>query len=238
MAYDFTDIPSRKIRAMLAVLFSVDSGHDHDGTNSKLVELTGTPAEASVDTAQIKAGALAATADGRGKFAANFFDAATLAAKIATAAFAATAPIRALFADGIWTLAKLAATARTQVVTYQVENLGAGADLTTRAIFEVPAGLVATVTNCRIISQGTAAGVDDDNTCIIAVTDGTNTIATITYDTDLAFPAENVSESLGAIGAHGVLNAAEKLCFTITNGTAANPPAFMIQVTYTLTDAA
>lgn len=76
----------------------------------------------TVGTAQLAAGALSADAAGRGKFAGDFFDAATVLAKFATdsflnaellklvadGAFQADAATRALFADAIWTMAKLA----------------------------------------------------------------------------------------------------------------------------------
>lgn len=141
--------------------------------------------------------------------------------------------------SGSVTLAKLASTAKTHVLCVPVEDLAADGDIAARAVFEVPAGLVATLTDARIIMQGSAAGVDDANTCVITLTDGTNTIVSKTYNTGTAMPAANASGSLGALDAtHKVLAAAEKLHFTVTNGTTANPPAMVLQVAYTLAEAA
>jgi predicted RecA/RadA family phage recombinase len=76
----------------------------------------------TVSTTNLAVGVLAASAAGRGKVAANFFDVATVLAKFATdsianaaliqviadGSFQADAPTRALFASGIWTGASLA----------------------------------------------------------------------------------------------------------------------------------
>lgn len=142
-------------------------------------------------------------------------------------------------AAGTVTLEKLAATAKTHVLSIQVPDLDAGADITTRAAFEVPAGLTATVTDARIIMQGAAAGVDDANTCVISILNGANAIATATYNTATAMPDENASGSLGALdAAKKVLAAGSKLHYTVTNGATANPPAMVLQVAYTLATAA
>ena len=248
MAYNFTD---KDLANLLNYVFSVANGHDHDGTNSKAVT-TGTPADGAVTVAKLGANAIAASAAGRGKMQDGFFDAATVLAKFATdsvknanllkliqdGAFQADAASRALFADGFATLAKLAATAKTQVLSFAVEDLAAGADITARAILEVPAGFAYTLTGASIISNGTAAGIDAGNTCVVALTDGTNTICTVTYDNATPFPAENASGSMGALdGTHKVMAAGEKLTLAVTNGATANPPAFRVQVTYTLADA-
>ncbi len=141
-------------------------------------------------------------------------------------------------ADDTVTLAKLATTAKKQVFSYKVEDLAADADISTRAILEVPTGLVFTITAAKLISNGTAAGIDDSNTCVVSILNGTNAIATVTYNATTAFPAENVSGSLGTLSAtYKVLSAGEKLHFTVTNGTTANPPAFQLQIEYTIADA-
>jgi hypothetical protein len=200
---------------------------------------TATIADGGVTLAKLATGILAASATGRAAIADNFFDAATILAKIADGAFAADANTLALFGDGIWTLAKMAATAKTHVLTYQVEDLGAGDDITDRVIFAAPTGLDVTITGAFIIPQGAAAGIDDSNTCVIALTDGTNTIVSATYDSDPAFPAAAAVTSLGTPDeTHKALAAGEKLYLAVTTGTTANPPAFMLQVTYTVADAA
>ena len=137
------------------------------------------------------------------------------------------------------TPAKMSATANTRFLSIPIEDLAANGDITARAVFAVPTGLTATLVKASIIMQGSAAGVDDANTCVIALTDGTNTIVSKTYNTATAMPAANAEGDLGALNAtHKVLAAGERLHFTVTNGTAANPPAMVLQVAYTLADAA
>ena len=232
----------QRLLAALETVFDVSAGHDHDGTNSKLVE-AGAPA----------AGALSADETGRAMMADDYFDAATVLAKfdadsfdnaqlilaIKDGAFNADAATRALFDDGIWPLAKLAATAKYHILNYQVEDLGEGADITGRCIFAAPAGIDVTVKKVYIIPQGNAAGIDDSNTCLINLADGTNTLVEKEYDTDPAFPAAAAVTDLGTVHAvHGILSAGEKLYLTVTNGATANPPAFMLQVVYSVADAA
>lgn len=247
--YNFKNVA--ELVDLLCLVFDTVNGHDHDGTNSKAVT-TGTPADSAVTTAKIAAGALAASAAGRGKIADDFFDAATVLAKfdadsftnavllllIADGAFVADASTRALFADGFLPPAKMTATANTRVVNYQVEDLAANADIAGRALLEVPTGMVFTITDARIISHGAAAGIDAGNTCAVAIKNGSNAIATATYDNATPFPDENASGSLGALNAtYKVLAAGEKLVLAVTNGATANPPAFMLQVTFTIADA-
>ncbi len=226
------------IRTKVTKFWQLFLAHNHDGTNSPAVTV-GTVADNAVTTAKIAANALAASAAGRGKVADGFFDAATLAAKIGAGAFAATTAIRALFADSIWPLAKLAATAKTHVFSYQVEDLAAGADIASRVILAAPAGLDLTLASAHIIPQGTAAGVDDGNTAVIALSDGTNTIVSKTYNTETAFPDDGAIADLGDLDAdHKVLSAGEKLYLDVLNGATANLPRFMVQLVFTVDDAA
>lgn len=250
MSYNF--INNADLRKLLQLVFDTTSGHDHDGSNSKAVT-TGTPADSAVTTAKIAAGALSADAAGRAKLADNIFDAATVAAKFATdsfsqavllqliadGAFAANANILALFADGLFTAAKLAATAKTHTAVFAIEDLGAGVDIADRVLMFAPSGLDITLTNVSIIPLGSAAGVDDANTAVITLTDGSNTIVEKTYNTGTQPPAENAIGDLGALDAtYKVLSAGEKLHLAVTNGATANLPAFMLQVSYTVAEAA
>jgi len=208
--------------------------------------------DGAITTAKLATGVLAKNTAGRAVMANDYFDLATVKDKfdtdsmdkaallqiIADGAFAAETEVRALFADGIWTRKKLAADALTHVLSYQVENLAANDDIADRPIFEVPAGMAATLTSAVIISQGAAEGIDGGNKCTIKLTDATNTIVEYDIDGDPAFPADGASASLGELSeAHKVLAAGEKLELSVTNGTLADPPAFMLQITYTLADA-
>lgn len=236
MAYNFF-VPN--LRKLLTVVFSPTAGHDHDGLNSKAVT-TGTPA----------AGALSANTAGRAIIAANFFDTATLKSKtannaidnafldskIADNAFAADADSRGKFADGIWTIDKLADDARTNVLMVQVEGLNAGDDIASRPVFEVPTGFSAEVVSADILSQGSPTGIDDSNTCVVALGRGSDgAFASITYKNSPAFPASGVSGSMGAIvDDYKELGAGNKMVLSVTNGTTAKPPMFAVRVVYTL----
>lgn len=235
------NILNLSLSAMKIALQQWMGSHKHDGTDSTLVT-TGAPA----------AKALAASEAGRAIMENNYFDATTAAAKVANdaltnafcdvkfaaKAFAADTDSRAIFEDGIWTLAKLAATARTHILNYQVEDLDAGTDISGRAILEVPEGFAATITSAVIISQGTGT-IDGTNKCKVTLTDGTSTIVEVEYDGDTPFPVAGASASLGTPAtAHKNLTAGKKLCLSVTNANSGDPPAFMLQVTYTLAEAA
>lgn len=240
MAYNFF---TPNLRKVLSAVFDTTSGHNHDGTNSKLVN-AGQPA----------AGALSADTTGRAIIANNYFDATTLTTKVAVNAFtnavadakfadgifAADSVSRAKFADGIWTLSKLAEEARTHILQIPVEDLGAGEDIAQRFVFEAPAGFDVTLVSANILSQGTPAGIDDSNTCVVLLEDGSsNDIVVSTYNTGKLFPSAGVSASLGTLNAtYKVLSAGEKLLLSVTNGASANPPRFVIQIVYTMATAA
>ena len=164
---------------------------------------------------------------------AKILDANVTAAKLAT-----NAVETAKILDANVTLAKLAPTAKTHILSYQVEDLAAGVDITDRVIFYVPTDIDATLVSATIISQGTAQGIADaSNTCVIKLTDGAHDIVEKTYNTDTAFPADGAEQLLGALADDYVkLEQGEKLYLSVTNGTLANPPAFMLQVVYTVAD--
>jgi hypothetical protein len=123
------------------------------------------------------------------------------------------------------------------IFTYQVTNIGEGVDFTTRAIFESMFNMKNIITSARIISQGTAVGIDDSNTCIISILNGTNVIATKTYNTAIPFPDINVSDSLGDLSEiYKVLENGEKLHLEVTNGVTVDLPIFMLEIQYTITD--
>lgn len=111
----------------------------------------------------------------------------------------------------------------------QVENLAAGADIAARAEFASPAsGCV--LTRIGIVPQGASAGVNDANTAVIEVSDGAgNAIATQTYNTATQPPAANTYGSLGAlVSPHHVLTANEVVRLAVTQGAAADLPAFVL----------
>lgn len=240
MAYNFF---TPNLRKVLSAVFNTTSGHNHDGTNSKFVNV-GQPAP----------GALSADTTGRAIIADSYFDATTVTAKVADNAFtnavadvkfadgifAADTVSRAKFSDGIWTLSKLAEEARTHILQIPVEDLGAGEDIAQRFVFEAPAGFDVTLVSANILSQGTPAGIDDSNTCVVLLEDGlSNDIVVSTYNSSKPFPNAGVSASLGTLSpTYKVLSSGEKLLLSVTNGANANPPRFVIQVVYTMAAAA
>jgi hypothetical protein len=130
----------------------------------------------------------------------------------------------------------LIASTNPHIQYFQVEDLSAGGDIADRVLLECPTGYAITLTSAKIISQGTAAGIDDSNTCVVLLENGTsNAIVSKTYDADPAFPAAGVVESLGTLSAtYKALAAGDLLTLSVTNGTAANTPLFAIQISYTI----
>jgi hypothetical protein len=118
-----------------------------------------------------------------------------------------------------------------QFIVYQVEDLAADGDISARPLFVCPEGFKFTISSINIIAQGSASGIDDSNTCVIAALNGTDSIVSKTYDTDPAFPADGVADSLGALsGTYKILAAGDILKFSITNGSTADTPAMILQV--------
>ena len=128
--------------------------------------------------------------------------------------------------------------ANSKIFSYQIDDLSADADIADRALFVVPTGYALTLTDIKVISQGSPSGIDDSNTCVVVVKNGSNAIVTKTYNTATAFPAAGTAESLGSLSAtYKALAAGAIVKFSITNGTNANPPAFMVQLEGTLATA-
>ncbi|MCK9519436.1 MAG: hypothetical protein M0R74_10515, partial [Dehalococcoidia bacterium] len=56
-----------------------------------------------------------------------------------------------------------------RIISYEVENLDANGNISNRPIFYVPTGYKLTLTDILLLSQGTAASVDNDNTSVVDV---------------------------------------------------------------------
>jgi len=117
-----------------------------------------------------------------------------------------------------------------KTVTHAVENLAADADIAARAIhsFTQEHWIVA----ARVVNQATAAtGIDGSNTCVVALATGAGAVASVTFDGTPAFPDPNEVADLGTISnAHAT--AGEVLTLAVTNGTAADPGPFLVEVDY------
>lgn len=117
-----------------------------------------------------------------------------------------------------------------KTICHAVEDLAAGADIAARAVhsFEGDAWIV----SARVVNQATAsAGINDANTCVIALATGAGTVATKTYNTTVLFPGANLDDDLGAVtNAHAA--AGSVLTLAVTNGAAANPGPFLVCLDY------
>jgi hypothetical protein len=117
------------------------------------------------------------------------------------------------------------------VFAYEVENLAAGADIADRPIWAAPSG-GAVITKVGIVPQGASAGVDNANTAVVNVEDGSgNSIVSKTYDTANQPPASGAYGDLGSLsGTHAVLTANEVLRLDVTQGATADLPGFVLLV--------
>lgn len=122
------------------------------------------------------------------------------------------------------------------LINYQVEDLAADGDINDRPIFVVPPGFDLEIDYSRIISQGAAAGIDAGNTCVLTLSrvrgGDVETVCTFTFNNVNPFPASGSVHNTGALHAtHKLLMPGDLLRISVVNGTTANPPAFMWQIT-------
>ena len=121
----------------------------------------------------------------------------------------------------------------TQKASVAIEDLAADADIAAQEIFVHPTSIE--LLSIGILAQGASAGIDAANTCVIEIQDdAANSIVSKTYNNVTTFP-DNDYDDLGALDStHKILNAGEHLEANITNGTTADPPAFLIIIEYML----
>jgi len=138
-----------------------------------------------------------------------------------------------LAADGTLTLN---AAHSEQHAMVHVEDLAANADIAARPVFVHPRAL--TLKSIGILTEDAPAGIDDSNTCVIALKDDAgNTIVTKTYNTGTQPPSSDY-EDLGTLDeTHKVLAAGEHVTLTVTQGTTADMPAFTVVLVFEPTDA-
>jgi len=115
-------------------------------------------------------------------------------------------------------------------IVHAVEDLSAGADIAARAIHAF--GKAGWIVAARVVNQTTAAaGIDDSNTCVVAVQLDGATVATKTFNSSVPFPGTNSSSSLGAIS-NARTDVGDILTMSVTNGATANPGPFLVEVDY------
>jgi hypothetical protein len=117
-----------------------------------------------------------------------------------------------------------------KTTTHAVENLSAGADIAARAVhvFQQQGWVVA----ARVVNQGTAsAGIDDSNTCVVALATGAGTVATVTFNSTTTFPAANTAHAIGSLTNTNVAKGSV-MTLAVTNGATADPGPFVVEVDY------
>ena len=133
---------------------------------------------------------------------------------------------------------KLTAINKQRFMTYRVEDMAADGDISGRVLMQVPTGQKITINSALVVGDAAASGIDNSNTSVIALTDGTNTLVTKTYNAGTAFPAANTPQSLGTISdTYKTLSAGKNLVLNVTNGSAANLPAFSLLIGYIVDEA-
>lgn len=120
--------------------------------------------------------------------------------------------------------------APTRIISYEVEDLEANADIANRPIFYCPAGYKMTISDILLLSQGTVAGVDADNTAVIALANGANAIGSKTFNNTVTFPAIATVTNLGTLSTYKAIAAGEVIKLSITCGTSADLPGFVVEV--------
>jgi hypothetical protein len=240
------------LRNLVRAAFDATDGHDHDGVNSKAVafpgsfevadgkiivgnsEGVGTAVSVSGDATLANTGALSVSKLTIASQAAGDILYRNSSAWVRLAK--GTAGQHLAMNTGATAPEWVTPTHNPQMLSVFVEDLSANVDIADRVILECPTGYAITLTGAVIISNGTASGIDDSNKCTVLLEDNSsNAIVSKEFDTDPAFPAAGSSVSMGALdGTHKILAAGEKLLFSVTNGTTADTPAFLLQITYTI----
>lgn len=122
-----------------------------------------------------------------------------------------------------------------RIVTYQIENLAAGADIADIPIFRCPCALK--ILDIGIIPQGDDAGIDASNTSAHLIEVGSTALVTKTYSNTVAYPNKGVYGSLGSIS-NAERAEGDVVTLSITNGVTADPPAAVLQIEYAVLDKA
>lgn len=113
------------------------------------------------------------------------------------------------------------------ILTYTSADLSAGDDITA-----APVGAAAfngTLVGAKVISTGSAEGIDDDNTSVFEIKVGSTVLADFTFDATNAFPAAGAAQDLD-LGNDTAVEEGDVITLSVTNGTSANLPIFVVQL--------
>lgn len=116
-----------------------------------------------------------------------------------------------------------------QSFSYRTSNQAADGDIA-NTVFFAPDRLIS-VQDVEVFPDGSAAGVDDANTLVLSVNDGTNNLVSKTYNTTVTFPATKTRASLGTVG-FGTVPSTGFLALKTVAGTNAVTPNLVWTVEY------
>lgn len=129
----------------------------------------------------------------------------------------------------------MARSAKTKIATAIAPACLAGVDIASQHIFVAPTDIV--IRRATIVGRAAAAGIDAGNTSVWTLQRRLGavetTLASVTFNNVLAFPAAFTPFSLGVeLGTGFRIPAGTLLCFTATNGATAATPETLVQVEY------
>ena len=114
------------------------------------------------------------------------------------------------------------------VLTIPVEDLSADGDITARPVFVAPFDLK--VLDVSIVSTGSASGLSTTDTAVVKLANASAEVAGDTFKTVASFPGAGVAKSLTLDKVN--VDKGDVLTLSVTTGTQADLPAFLLQVTY------
>lgn len=113
------------------------------------------------------------------------------------------------------------------VLSYTSADLAAGGDLAGVVIGAAPFN--GTLVGAKVISTGSAVGVDASNTSAFEVKVGSTTLASKTFNNTVAFPAAGVAADL-TLGSDVTVTENDVIKLSVTNGDTADLPIFVVQL--------
>jgi hypothetical protein len=114
-----------------------------------------------------------------------------------------------------------------QVVSYDIEDLAGGADISARAIYVAPRASTI-IDSVKCVYEAASSGVDSGNTSVVTlrnITEGVN-IASMTLT---ATTSANAAESLTLTASAADIAANDVLGIVVTNGATADTPKMILQ---------
>ena len=117
-----------------------------------------------------------------------------------------------------------------QQIQYIAAALAANHNLSATAMWAADRPI--RITDVNIFPDGSSTGIDNSDTSAWTVKNGSNTVASTTFNATTAFPATHTLTLLGTV-TNPVVAAGGYLNLTITNGTTAATPATIVQIGYT-----